>query len=84
MDSGKDTQIKAAAELVVQFAKSQGFVPTPATLLNTGASTSFAGQGLSKEDFQSELRKLSPQSRDFEAKRGELFSRRQVGKQVGM
>lgn len=82
-DSGKTASIKAAAELVVQFAKGQGFVPTPATLLNSTAAGT-TGQGLSKEDFQAELRKLNPNDRNYIANRESLFARRRIGTQIGL
>lgn len=82
MNSGKDSAILQAAELVVQYAKTQGFVPSPAPLLNLGAPAA-VGQGLGKAEFQAELRKLDPQDRDYATKRETLFVRRQLGKQVG-
>jgi len=82
LNSGKDAQINAAAKLVVQFAKGQGYVPTPAGLLSTDAAPG-AGQALSKADFQSELQKLNPNARDYQAQRGELFVRRALGRTLG-
>lgn len=81
-NSGKSAHITAAAKLVVQFAKGQGYVPTPAGLLSTGAGSP-SGQALSKTAFQVELRKLNSQDPDYTDKRNELFSRRAMGKQLG-
>lgn len=83
LDSGKTDQIKASAKLVVEFAKSNGTVPTNAGLIANGGAAPLLGQGISKAEFQSELQKLNPQDRDFVAKRSELYGRRQAGKQQG-
>lgn len=83
LDSGKEAQVQAAAKLVVQFAKGQGYVPTPAELLNAGAGAN-AGQALDKAGFQAELQKLNPSARDYAVQRGQLFARRQIGKSLGM
>lgn len=81
-DSGKPQHIAAAAKLVMQFATGQGFVPTPANLISA-ANTNAQGQALDKLGFQTELRKLDPNARDFQAKRGDLFARRALGKRLG-
>lgn len=83
LDSGKEAQIKAAAKLVVEFAKSTGYVPTGAGLVSNGGAAPLTGQGLSKAEFQEELRKLNPNTRDYEERRGDLYARRQAGKQAG-
>lgn len=82
LNSGNNSQITAAAKLVVEFARSNGFVSNAQPLVATGASVPNA-QGLSKDEFQTELRKLNPQDRNFDAQRNELFARRQLGKRVG-
>lgn len=83
LDSKKSDQIKAAAKLVVDFAKGTGIVPTPAGLVTGFGAAPISGQGLSKDEFQTELRKLNPQDRGFVAARQDLYARRQMGKQLG-
>lgn len=82
IDSGNKSNIEAGAKLVVQFATGQGYVPTPATMLNSGAGA-HTGTGLDKSAFQTELQKLNPNDRDYNTKREELFARRRLGLQVG-
>lgn len=83
LNSGDAKLVKAASELVVQFAKSQGFVPNANPLVQTGGASMPAAQALSKEEFQTELFKLDKNARDFPAKRGALFARRELGKRLG-
>ena len=82
LDSGNTEQVQAAAKLVVQFAKGQGYVPNPGALL-TATSGAPTGSALSKADFQIELQKLNPNDRDYQNRRGELFARRAIGKSLG-
>lgn len=82
-NSGNAASIEAAGKLVVQFAKGTGAVPSPAALVTNGGAAPAIGQALSKDEFQSELRKLNPQDRDYVARRGDLYARRQAGKQLG-
>lgn len=83
IDSGKKSNIEAGAKLVVQYALGQGYVPTPAGLLNAGAGSP-TGNGLSKADFQTELQKLNPNARDHNEQRANLFARRTLGRQTGL
>ena len=83
LNSGVNSQIEAAAGLVVEFAKGSGFVPNANPLVQSGGAAMPASQALSKDEFQAELRKLNPNDRGFEKARGELFARRQAGKQLG-
>lgn len=82
IDSGVKSNIEAGAKLVTQFALGQGYVPTPAGMLNAGAGA-HVGTGLDKATFQSELQKLNQNDRDYTAKREELFARRKLGQQTG-
>lgn len=83
LDSGKEQLIKAGAKMVVEFSKNSGKLPNVNPLLQTGASAPAAAQALDKVAFQTELRKLDPNSRDFQAQREQLFARRQLGRQLG-
>lgn len=84
LDSGKEQLVKAGAKMVVEFSKNSGHLPSVNPLLNTGvAAPAAAAQALDKVGFQTELRKLNPQDRDYIAQREQLFARRQLGRQLG-
>lgn len=83
LDSGKEQLIKAGAKMVVEFSKNSGKLPSVNPLLQSGASAPAAAQALDKVAFQTELRKLDPNSRDFQSQREQLFARRQLGRQLG-
>lgn len=84
LDSNQDNLIKAGAKMIVEFGKTNGSVPQANPLINSGASAMPQAQALDKIGFQEELRKLDPNSRGFDQRRGELFARRQLGRQLGM
>ena len=85
LDSGKENLIEAGAKLIVEFGKGKsGLLPEVGRTVNGGAASLPAAQALSKEQFQTELRKLNTNDRTYESARGELFSRRQLGKQLGL
>lgn len=84
LDSNQDNLIKAGAKMIVEFGKTNGAVPQANPLINSGASAMPQAQALDKLGFQEELRKLNPNSREFDQRRGELFARRQLGRQLGM
>ena len=84
LDSEKRTQISAGAKLVVEYAKSSGLVPNATALVQHGGVVTSSAQALDKGGFQSELRKLNPNSREYQAQRESLFTRRQQGRQLGM
>ena len=83
LDSGKEQLIKAGAKMVVEFSKNSGKLPNVNPLLQSGASAPAAAQALDKVSFQTELRKLDPNARDFQSQREQLFARRQLGRQLG-
>ena len=83
LDSGKEQLIKAGAKMVVEFSKNSGKLPNVNPLLQSGASAPAAAQALDKVAFQTELRKLDPNARDFQSQREQLFARRQLGRQLG-
>ena len=82
MNSGNSDQVGAASQLVVEFAKGQGFVPNSAGRTDLTSHVG-AQQALSKGEFQAELRKLDPNARDYQEQRGSLFQRRELGKKLG-
>lgn len=84
LDSEKKSQITAGAKLVVEFAKQSGFVPTVNPLVQNGGAAASSAQALSKEAFQTALRSLNPNTREYQNQRAELFARRQQGKNLGM
>jgi hypothetical protein len=83
LESGNPEAIGSGAQYVLDYARSQGLVPQQAGLVQSGAGVPGA-QGLSKQQFQAELFKLDKRSPTFEADRGALFAKRQVGKQLGI
>lgn len=85
LDSGAASQIEAGAKAVVEFAKSTGLVPTPGTgFVATGGGAPGSAQGLTKEAFQAAHAALDKNSRTYEREKGELYGRRQIGKQMGI
>lgn len=85
MNSGDAANINAAAKTVVDFAKASGSVPNVSgNLVQTGAAAPAAAQALGKAAFQTELYKLDPNSSDYNARRNDLFARRQLGKQLNL
>lgn len=83
LDSKQTKLIEAGAKIVVEFGKASGLVPKHAQSVQGGAAAMPSAMALDKFQFQDELRKLNPQDRQFETKRGELFARRQLGKKLG-
>lgn len=83
MDSGNRTQSDAAAKMIVEFAKGNGGLMQPAGLVNAGAARPGADAALSKEQFQAEMQKLDKNAVGYEQRRGELYGRRAMGKQMG-
>ena len=85
LDSGSASQVDAGAKAVVEFAKSSGLVATSGTgFVATGGGQPGSAQGLSKEGFQSAHSALDKNSRTYEREKGELYGRRQIGKQMGI
>ena len=85
LDSGKSTQVKAAAQLVTQFASAGGFIRSSDS--RSGApqySAAAGGQGLSANDFKTEIAKLDRNARDFQEKRADLYNRRALGQKAGL
>ena len=83
LDSGNAEQIKAGSRLVVQFSKSKGLMPQPGQPFQPGAAAGAPAVALDKYGFQTELRKLDPNARNFVELRNELFRRRELGRQLG-
>jgi hypothetical protein len=84
LDSEKKEQINAAAKLVVEYAKGSGLVPNAQGLIHNGGTASSSAQALTKEAFQIALRSLKSDDRNYQAQRGDLFARRQQGKNLGL
>ena len=84
LESGKANQVKAAAQLVSQYAASGGFIRSGAKGGAPAFGAASGSQGLSKADFQTELGKLDRNARDFREKREELFNRRTIGQKAGL
>lgn len=85
MNSGSKSQIDAAAQNVIEWAKSSGLVVTPSTgFVQSGGGAPGSAQGLSKEEFQKAHAALDKNARNYESLKGELYGRRAIGKQLGM
>lgn len=80
LDSPNENFIKAGAKIVAEFGRSSGLIPQQGAPLLNSASAGVQGQGLTREQFQSELRKIDPNSAGFEQAREALFARRALGK----
>lgn len=83
MDSGVRAQSDAGAKMIVEFAKGNGGLLQPAGLVNPGSARPGADAALSKEQFQAEMQKLDKNAPGYEQRRGELYGRRAMGKQLG-
>lgn len=85
LNSGSKSQIDAAAQTVVEWAKSSGLVPTAGSgFVDTGAGAPGSAQGLSKAEFQKAHAALDKNDRNYERLKGELYGRRAIGKQLGL
>ena len=84
LESGKTNQVKAAAQLVSQYAASGGFIRSGTKGGAPAFGAASGSQGLSKADFQTELGKLDRNARDFREKREDLFNRRTIGQKAGL
>ena len=81
-DTKNPGNVDAATKTILEFAKQAGVQITPAGVFGGGAAGGNV-QALDKAQFQAELLKLDKNSRGYEQARGELFGRRQAGKQLG-
>lgn len=85
LDSTNEQFIKAGAKIIAQFGAQSGAIPNHAGLMqSTAAAGAGVGQGLTKDQFQQELRKLDPNASGYEDARNNLFARRSLGKRAGM
>lgn len=84
LDSANENFIKAGAKIVAEFGRNSGLIPQQGAPLLNSASAGVQGQGLTREQFQAELRKLDPNSPGFEQAREALFARRALGKRSGL
>lgn len=84
LDSTNENFIKAGAKIVAEFGRSSGLIPQQGAPLLNSASAGVQGQGLTREQFQAELRKIDQNSPGFEQSREALFARRALGKRSGL
>ena len=84
LDSANENFIKAGAKIVGEFGRSSGLIPQQGAPLLSAASAGVRGQGLTREQFQAELRKIDPNTPGFEQAREALFARRALGKRAGL
>lgn len=84
LDSTNENFIKAGAKIVAEFGRNSGLIPQQGAPLLNSASAGVQGQGLTREQFQAELRKIDPNTPGFEQAREALFARRALGKRSGL
>lgn len=84
LNSTKVDFIKAGAQIVAEFGKASGLIPQQGANLLNSAAAGMQGQGLTRSQFQEELRKLNPNSQGYNEAREALFARRSLGKRVGL
>lgn len=81
-DSNDATSIKQAAELVVEFAKNSGVIPSVGGRVVAGAGSVDAG-GLSAAEFQAAMSKLNQSSRTYHQDYNKLIELRRLGRNLG-
>lgn len=84
LNSTNESFIKAGAKIIAEFGKSSGLIPQTGAALLTNAAAGASGQGLNKAQFQQELAKIKPDTPGYEEARQALFTRRSLGKRVGL
>lgn len=84
LDSTNENFIKAGAKIVAEFGRNSGMIPQQGAPLLNSASAGVQGQGLTREQFQAELRKIDSNSPGYEQAREVLFARRALGKRSGL
>ncbi|QHJ75323.1 scaffolding protein [Sphaerotilus phage vB_SnaP-R1] len=84
LDSTNENFIKAGAKIVAEFGRNSGLIPQQGAPLLNSASAGVQGQGLTREQFQAELRKIDSNSPGYEQAREALFARRALGKRSGL
>lgn len=82
-DSGDDSAVQEAANLVVEFANNSGLVVKGAGSRQVAGSGSADSQGLSAREFQAAMAKLNPGSRSYRDDYARLIELRGIGKQLG-
>ena len=83
LDSPKAEFVTAGAKIIAEFGKNSGMIPQAGAPLLQNAAGGIAGQGLSKAEFQTELKSLKPDTPGYEEARSALFARRSLGKRSG-
>lgn len=84
LESGSVASVEAAAKMVVEQARSTGQVPVTPGLLSPSQGGNGSGSALDKASFQAAHAKLDRNSPTYARDRGDLFNRRQMGKQIGL
>lgn len=84
INSGNAEQIKAGAQVVVDYAQSGGLVAKAPGMVQAGVAGVDPAQALDKASFQTALWKLDKQDRSYPAQRAALFARREQGRARGL
>ncbi len=82
LDSAKPDQVQAAADLIVEFAKDNGFVQTSSVITHQNGAIN-QSQALSAEEFKAAVRQLDGSSPSHNAEYQSLVARRRLGVQLG-
>lgn len=84
LDSTNENFIKAGAKIVSEFGRNSGYLPQQGAALLNSVPAGANAQGLSKAQFQTELRKVSVDAPGGLEARQALFTRRAQGKAAGL
>lgn len=86
LNSGIKDQVQAGAQLVIEFAKGQGYLPGNSPTIGGNAPTQGAGAPLSSTEYKAELAKLAGRTnaRDFAEQADALRARRIAGRNAGI
>lgn len=84
INSGAPDQIKAGAQVVIDYAQSGGFITKAPEMVQAGAAGITPAQALDKAGYQEALQKLDKQDRNYYANREALFARRKAGVARGL
>jgi hypothetical protein len=84
LDSGNRESIQHGAQLVLDYTKQGGFVPTRGEQVRPSQAAGLVSQGLSKAEYQQLHFKLDSNSKTYLQDRAALQDRRALGKRQGI
>lgn len=84
LNSTNEKFIQAGAKIIAEFGRNSGqLIQLGAPLLNGLQSANMQGQGLSRDEFKSEVGKLDKHAEDYNKKYEALHAQRKLGMSVG-